>query len=417
MLLIEHNAATTDPTGAHVAMQSTQRGKKVLTLVATLCLGSAGIGAGVAAVVVGGSAPADPTSHAASTASSRGSEVAAVTINVAKVAAEVTPAVVDINTTLDALEGGGAAAGTGMIVSPGGEIITNNHVVQGADTVNVSISGHGRQSATLIGTDPSADVAVLQVGANSKLPVVQFGNSSDIQVGDPVVALGNALGLGGSPTVTNGIISATGRTITASDETGSNSETLRGLLQTDAPIAPGNSGGPLVNASAKVIGMDTAAASSGTVGASLGFAIPSNTVRLVAGEIVAHKNLPGLVFSRAPFLGVEVVDSSETGSGVDPYGSFGNPFGFGYGVGPIETTPNGTPGVVVAAVDPKSGAANAGIQSGDVITKADGQATPTTTALSKIVNAHKPGQVVSLTVTTASGTKTVDVTLGKGPID
>ena len=237
---------------------------------------------------------------------------------------------------------------------------------------------------------------------------------SSIAVGDPVVAIGNALGLGGSPTVTQGIVSATGRTITAADETGANEETLHGLLQTDAPIAPGNSGGPLVDAAGEVIGMDTAAASSGTGGASLGFAIPANTVVRVADEIATHKDLPGLVLGRSAFLGVEVVDSSEVNSAIN---SFGSPFGFGFGLGPVATTPNGTPGVVVAAVDPNSPAGNTGIESGDVITAVDGQATTTTSALSKVIDAHKPGQTVSLTLSTRSGTETVSVRLGEGPID
>ena len=144
---------------------------------------------------------------------------------------------------------------------------------------------------------------MLKVSGLTGLPTVKFGDSSTVTVGLPVVAIGNALGLGGSPTVTQGIISATGRTITASDETGSNPETLHGLLQTDAPIAPGNSGGPLVDAATKVIGMDTAAASAGTAGASLGFAIPANTVLAIADEIEAHKDLPGLVYGRQAFLG------------------------------------------------------------------------------------------------------------------
>ena len=176
-----------------------------------------------------------------------------------------------------------------MIVSPSGEIVTNNHVVQGADTVRVTIAGHGSHDATVVGTDPSADVAVLRVSGLSDLPTVRFANSSSIAVGDPVVAIGNALGLGGSPTVTEGIISATGRTITAADETGSAEETLHGLLQTDAPIVPGNSGGPLVDAKGAVVGMDTAAASSGTDSASVGFAIPANTVRQVATEIARSR--------------------------------------------------------------------------------------------------------------------------------
>ncbi len=337
-------------------------------------------------------------------------------IDTAAVAKAVEPAVVDINTVLDALEGGGAtaAAGTGMIVSSNGEIVTNNHVVQGADKVMVVVPGHGSHLATFVGSDPSADIAVLKVSGLPKLPTIHWGNSSSVGVGTPVVAIGNALGLGGEPTVTQGIISATGRTITAADETGSNQETLHGLLQTDAPIAPGNSGGPLVDAKDQVIGMDTAAASAGTVGTSIGFAIPSNTVRVIAGEIEAHKDLPGLVYGRQPWLGVEVVDSSQVGS----FG-FGFPFGFPFpfGLGPVVTTPSGAPGVVVAAVDPGSPAADAGIQSGYVITALDGKATPTTSALSKAVLSRKAGQVVTLTVSTPSGTSKVKVTLGEGPID
>jgi S1-C subfamily serine protease len=335
-------------------------------------------------------------------------------IDTPQVVANVEPAVVNVNTNLDALEGGGQAAGTGMIVSPNGEIVTNNHVVQGADTVHIAIAGHGTHVATLVGTDPTADVAVLRVTGLSDLPTVHFGNSSSIAVGDPVVAIGNALGLGGSPTVTEGIISATGRTITAADETGSNEETLHRLLQTDAPIAPGNSGGPLVDAAGDVIGMDTAAASSGTGGASLGFAIPANTVSQIADEIATHEDLPGLVFGRPAFLGVEVVDSSEANSASN---AFGSPFGFGFGFGPVTTTPNGTPGVVVAAVDPHSAAAKAGIESGDVITAVDGKATATTSALSKVIDAHKPGQTVSVSLSTQSGMEKVSARLGEGPID
>jgi putative serine protease PepD len=260
----------------------------------------------------------------------------------------------------------------------------------------------------VVGTDPTADVAVLDVVGLKGLPTISWGNAATVRVGDPVVAIGNALGLGGAPTVTEGIISAVGRTITAADETGSNEEVLQGLLQTDAPIAPGNSGGPLVSSSGQVIGMDTAAASAGNVGASLGFAIPSNTVSTIADEITSHRDLPDLIYGRQAFLGVEIIDSSEVGG-------FG--FGYGFGLGPIATTPNGTPGVVVAAVDPGSPAAKAGIQSGDVITAAGGRATPSTTALGNIVKTYKPGQVMKLTLSTQTGTQTLSVRLGQAPID
>lgn len=167
-------------------------------------------------------------------------------IDTAAVAKAVEPAVVDINTALDPLAGNGATAGagTGMVVSSGGLIVTNNHVVSGADSIAVTVPGHGRHAASFVGSDPSQDIAVIKVAGLSHLPTIKWGNSSAVGVGTAVVAIGNALGLGGQPTVTQGIISATGRTITAQDETGANPETLRGLLQTDAPIAPGNSGGP-----------------------------------------------------------------------------------------------------------------------------------------------------------------------------
>ena len=288
--------------------------------------------------------------QAAGTAKTESAAIGATAVDVAAVAAATDPAVVDVNTVLDGLEGGGAAAGTGMVVTPNGVIVTNNHVVQGADAVTVVVPGHGTHTAAVIGTDPAADVAVLKVAGLSGLPTVQFGNSSTIIVGDPVVAIGNALGLGGRPTVTQGIISATGRTITASDGTGANPETLYGLLQTDAPIAPGNSGGPLVDAAGQVIGMDTAGASAGATGASLGFAIPSTTVLTIADEIEAHKDLAGLVYGRQAFLGADVVDSSPAG---------GASFGAGPGFGPVTSTANRTPGVVVAALDPASPAARA----------------------------------------------------------
>lgn len=380
--------------------------------------GLAAGGVAVAAVAIAGALPGSGAGpgRTATLAASTGSPTAS-SIDTAAIAAKVDPAVVDVNTTLDPLEGGGSAAGTGMILTPNGEIVTNNHVVQGADTITVTVPGHGKHAATVIGTDPVKDVALLDVHGVSGLPTVHFANSRTAAVGTSVVAIGNALGLGGSPTVTTGIISATNRTITASDQTGAHSETLHGLLQTDAPIAPGNSGGPLVNGADGVVGMNTAAASAGTTGASLGFAIPSNTIRQIVGELAHHKKVPGFVYGRQAFLGVEIVDSSSIGSGTNPFGSFGDPFGFGFGFGPIASTPNGAPGVVIAAVDPKSPAARAGLVSGDVITAVSGHATPTTTALSKVVRAHRPGQVLRLEVSTANGTRSVPVRLGKGPID
>lgn len=172
------------------------------------CMLSGAAGAVVALAIRAATSPAATTSH--QRPPQAGGPSPAGTINATRIAAAVGPAVVNINTHLDALEGGGGtAAGTGMIVSRSGEIVTNNHVVQGADTVAVTIPGRGIHPAALVGADPSADIAVLKVSGLSGLPTVRFGPSSRVAVGDQVVAIGNALGLGGHPTVTQGIISAT----------------------------------------------------------------------------------------------------------------------------------------------------------------------------------------------------------------
>jgi S1-C subfamily serine protease len=333
-------------------------------------------------------------------------------IDVAAVAKVVEPAVVDINTVLDPLEGDGATggAGTGIVVSPSGLIVTNNHVVSSADSITVTVPGHGKHTATFVGSDPADDIAVIKLTGLSNLPTIKLGNSSGAGVGTAVIAIGNALGLGGEPTVTQGIISGTGRTITAEDETGSNSETLHGLLQTDAPISPGNSGGPLVNSSDEVVGIDTATASAGS-GASPGFAIPSNQIRRIAGEIEAHKPGAGFIYGRGAFLGVEVVNSSQVSS--NPFGV--GPFGFGgMGVGPSAPT---EPGVVVEALDPNGAAARAGVQAGDEITAVDGKAVTTSTALSKDLTSFKPGQVIEVTVFTGYETQTLSARLGEEPVD
>jgi S1-C subfamily serine protease len=168
-----------------------------------------------------------------------------------------------------------------MIITSSGEVVTNNHVIDGATSISVTLNGGSKSyTAKVIGADPADDVALLQIQDVSGLPTVTFGNSSTMAVGDSVVAIGNALALGSSPTVTTGIISAENRTITAEDDSG-NTETLHGLFQTDAAINPGNSGGPLVDSAGQVIGMNTAGAadsSDGTSSQDIGFSIPSNEI-------------------------------------------------------------------------------------------------------------------------------------------
>jgi putative serine protease PepD len=256
--------------------------------VALAALAGGGIGGAVVGVIGGGggsTSQAVSVGGSANLASDRSNSVAAI-------AAAVDPAVVSITSQITVTDSpyGGAfgsyseaeeAEGSGMIITPSGEVVTNNHVVAGATSITVTIGGDTKSyRATVIGTDAAKDIALLQIQGVSGLPTVTFGNSAQVAVGDSVVAIGNALALGSTPTVTTGIVSAENRTITAENDSGG-TETLNGLLQTDAAINPGNSGGPLVDSAGQVIGMDTAAASdeeTGTTAQDIGFAIPSNQI-------------------------------------------------------------------------------------------------------------------------------------------
>jgi S1-C subfamily serine protease len=200
------------------------------------------------------------------------------------VADQVDPAVVDVTTVLG---GGDIAAGTGMILTPSGEVLTNNHVIQGGTSLTVRVGGTGpERTARVVGVDAAADVALLQIEGASGLPTVSIGDSSAVHVGDTVVAIGNALGRQGTPVATRGSITALDQSITALDA-GSGTEALAGLIQIDAPIQPGDSGGPLVDADGRVIGMDTAAAGGfhRRPGSTEGFAIPIGAAMSVVQRI------------------------------------------------------------------------------------------------------------------------------------
>jgi S1-C subfamily serine protease len=203
---------------------------------------------------------------------------------VSQIVQSVSPSIVAVTATNGSQSEG---AGTGMIITSTGQVLTNNHVIDGATLITVALNGSTTQlPATVVGADPDQDVALLQITNQTGLPAVTFADSSQVQVGDSVVAIGNALALGDRASATSGIISALNRQITADDSTGSSTETLTGVLQTDAAINAGNSGGALLNSSGQVIGMNTAAADStpGTSAQNIGFAIPSNQLEsLVSG--------------------------------------------------------------------------------------------------------------------------------------
>jgi len=323
------------------------------------------------------------------------------TTDIEAVIDKVLPAVVSIDATapVPASEspfGGGANAGeqedegTGMIITPNGEVVTNNHVIAGATTITVTLFGSVKAlPATLIDTDPSNDMALLQISGQSNLPTVSYGNSDDVQVGDAAVAIGNALGLqAGSPTVTQGIISATGRTVQASDSSGANAETLSNMFQTDAAINPGNSGGPLVDSSGKVIGMNTAVAANedGTAQAeNIGFAIPANRIQLELPKLRQKSIGSG-------YLGVQVETlTSQLRSA--------------YNFVP-------TQGAVVLQVESGSPADSAGLQEGDVITSLDGKAITSAEQLGSAIQADTPDHHVTIGLYRGQTQMTVTAVLG-----
>jgi S1-C subfamily serine protease len=301
----------------------------------------------------------------------------------------IDPAVADINTTLN---GQGSAAGTGMVITSSGQVLTNNHVIQGASSIRVQVGGSGRTySAHVVAVDPADDVALLQLENASGLTTISIGDSSKVSVGDPIVAIGNALGRGGTPQASQGTVTALNRTITASDIGGSNAETLSGLIQIDAPIQPGDSGGPLVNNSGQVVGMDTAAETNGlrrrAQPSTVGFAIPINTAMSIARQMASGQSSPNIQSGQGPLLGVEVQDAAGQ-----------------------------TSGALVAGVQSGSPAASAGLVAGDVITGLGGTRVDSAAALGTAIHGHHVGDQVKVTWVDQSGQQhSATVKLAAGP--
>ena len=316
----------------------------------------------------------------------------------------VLPEVVSIDakgpgSTSNPLFGSGVSEdqGTGMIITTNGEIITNNHVISGATTITVTLYGQTTAlPATLVGADPSEDVALLKIDAPpSNLQAVTFGDSKQLEVGDAVIAIGNALGLSaGTPTVTSGIVSALGRTVQAGEDNGGAGETLQNLIQTDAAINSGNSGGPLVDSAGQVVGMSTAVASSSTGNApaqNIGFAITSSTVQGLLGSLRSG----GTVGVSKPYLGVEVID--ETTQEQQAYG----------------LVPSS--GALVASVVSGSPADAAGISTGDVIVTFDGKAVTSAQDLTNLVQASTVGHRAQIGLYRGAQKLTVSATLALSP--
>jgi serine protease Do len=300
----------------------------------------------------------------------------------------VSPAVVNVQADVGT---GNPAEGTGFFIRPDGVAVTNDHVVRGAFSIEVVTSDGGRFGARVIGGDPDADLAVLQVEGDGSFPTVPLGKSSSLQLGQSVVALGFALGLEGGPSVTSGIVSALGRTITATDPNAPSGEGARryeGLIQTDAAINPGNSGGPLVDLSGRVVGINTAGVGAAAA-ENIGFAIAIDRARPVIEHAIENPEAP------AAYLGI----STQT---VTPALAAG----LGLSV---------DRGALVRAVGPDTPADRAGIQEGDVIVAIGGQEVATTNDVGERILDFQPGDEVEVELVRGTQTLSVTATLGTRP--
>jgi len=374
---------TQAPWAAPVATQTRQpgtgRGRRIFVAgAAAVLIALAGGGVGAATVLAmdddnGGSAAVQTGNSSVSRVVDRSS--------LASIAAAVQDSVVSITT--------GSGEGSGVILSADGYVLTNNHVVATAqgDTVNVVFADGKKAAATIVGTDPRTDLAVIKASGVSGLKKATFGKSADMQVGDTVLALGSPLGLQGS--VTSGIISAKDRTIQSGGEDQAPPDpfgggqqqqqattTMSGLLQTDAPINPGNSGGALVNVNAQVIGINSAIATSGSGNGNigLGFAIPSDKAIQVANDLMAGRKVSH------PALGVNVA-AAENG------------------------------GALVTNVVANSAAAKAGLEQGDVITTANGKPINDSDDLVAVIQSSKVGDRLTIQFTRNGAQQTATATL------
>jgi putative serine protease PepD len=346
---------------------------RLAAAVTVAALAGGGAGAGVVALSHG-------SSHTtlAAVAPATVANVASGALTVEQIAKSSIPGVVEVDATESASQspfpGGpqssGTAQGTGFMYDTKGDIVTNDHVISGSSSVSVKLSDGSTYKATVVGSDPSTDLAVLHIDAPaSKLVPLALGDSSKVSIGDGVVAIGNPFGLDAS--VTSGIVSAVNREIAAPDNT-----PIEGAIQTDAAINHGNSGGPLFDMQGKVIGVTSQIQSDSGGNDGVGFAVPSNTVSSIVTQLISTGK------AQHALLGVSV------------------------------TTATSTSGVTVGQVSSGSGAASAGLKSGDVITAVDGTKVTTAEKLRAIIAAHKPGDKITLTIKRNGSSQTLTATLG-----
>ncbi len=315
--------------------------------------------------------------------------------SIAEVANSVSSSVVSIVTSIKQRTIFGTydsgAAGTGIIASADGYIITNKHVIEGASKINVVLDdGTTYEGVKLVATDPLNDVAYLKIDNASNLPVAKLGNSKTITVGQQVIAIGNALGQYQN-TVTAGIISGLGRSLTATDSSGSNSELLSDMIQTDAAINQGNSGGPLVNAAGEVIGINTATGDSSSA-ENMGFAIPISSAKGMLAQLM------GTGSAKRAYMGVY---------GVEITAEIAKNYNLPVSTGAYVYSSN------YSAVVSGSPADKAGLKDKDIITAINGAKVGVAGSMTNLIGEYKPGDTVQLTVIRGSEEIAINVTLGE----
>ncbi len=345
-----------------------RRNPRLLTAVVVSALVGAAVSGGIVAV-----ASHDDAAPAATASAIPAGSTATADNPIAALVAQATPSIVSIHdsvvqTDMFGQTAAGQAAGTGFVLTADGYIVTNNHVIDGATDITVDFSDGSNAAAKVVAADPNSDLAVLKVDQTGLTPI-ELGSSSSLQVGDQLVAVGNALDLSGGQTVTSGIVSATGRSLTEP-----NGVQLVNLIQTDTAINPGNSGGPLLNMSGQVVGINTAIAGSGAQ--NVGFAIAIDPAKqliddLQKGQVPVHA-----------LLGVSTQPQQD-----------------GHGVAVVQVT-NG------------SAADDAGLRAGDVITSIDDATMATPDNLATAIAEHQPGDKVQVTYERNGKPSTVTVTLG-----
>jgi S1-C subfamily serine protease len=321
------------------------------------------------------------------------------TLSATEIAARTDPGLVDVISTLGYQHG--TAEGTGMVLTPDGEVLTNNHVVAGSTSVKVRDIGNGKTyTAKVVGYSDTDDVAVLRLAGASGLSTVSLGNSDTVKVAQQVTALGNAEGKDGTPSVAAGTVTSLGNTITAEDSGDGAQEHLTDMIRTNADIEPGDSGGPLLNSAGQVIGMDTAASTSNSSGfgttaktATTAFSIPINKALSLAKQIEAGKASSAVHIGATAFLGVQVSSQSSQG-----------------GVG------QGGSGVSIVGTVEGTAAGQAGLTFGDTITSVGGHATSSPSDLQEVIEGYHPGDKVSVGWTDGFGqSHSATVTLTQGP--